>query len=459
MHKFKTYANIDGTQYHEDELGNIFCEALPQDGMVGGTGDRSPSDLERVKLAAGRVLDYGCGQGHLVALLREHGFDAHGYDPYNPEFQAAPEGPFDTVFMVEVIEHTSDPYPELDAINEALVEGGKLIVESSFSNWVREGHPYLDPKIGHCSIFSHRGLSSLMEEKGFRAGEHVNRNVRVYHKYTGRWNVCDPDGLGASVRGLPLAMALAERDRLNRGENGPFYFLHPVPAAENYPHPGEDMTNVSPEAVLLIAERLARWYHRNQFRRDGVTPYIIHPEAVANSLYDEHPYVRAAGWLHDVIEDTKAEIGDLLAAGIPQQVLDLVLILTKGCGDTYEQYLAKVKQSPQATRIKLADMRHNMINLPPGRQLSKYENALAFLESGDATPCSDCIRCPRCDTDKLVITNQAGYRACWECGAELADDFPDEAVWEFRPNPYGWVRRSKPSANMTDGESVPTDKP
>jgi hypothetical protein len=61
-------------------------------------------------------------------------------------------------------------------------------------------------------------------------------------------------------------------------------------------------------------------------------------------------------------------------------------------------------------------------------------------------PEPDCVRCPHCNTDKLTITYRPGYRACWECGAELAADFPDESIWEFHPNPYGWTRRAKPGA-------------
>lgn len=54
-------------------------------------------------------------------------------------------------------------------------------------------------------------------------------------------------------------------------------------------------------------------------------------------------------------------------------------------------------------------------------------------------------RCPYCHTLELVITYQAGYRACFECGKELDDDFPSEEIWEFVPNPYGWRPKNKDS--------------
>lgn len=46
--------------------------------------------------------------------------------------------------------------------------------------------------------------------------------------------------------------------------------------------------------------------HQNQKRKDGATPYIIHPVAVAIILsnYTEDEEIIAAGLLHDTLEDT-----------------------------------------------------------------------------------------------------------------------------------------------------------
>ena len=154
--------------------------------MVGGTGDRTAQDDWRAGLATGRTLDYGCGNGNLVkALLKKLGGGVFGYDPYSDQewARAKPWGQFDTAFMVEVIEHTTSPFAEIDDIHGLLVPGGKLIIEASFADWVKEGHPYLNPAIGHSTIFSHHGLDALMQVRGFSVGDHVNRNVRVYKKF------------------------------------------------------------------------------------------------------------------------------------------------------------------------------------------------------------------------------------------------------------------------------------
>ncbi len=53
---------------------------------------KTPSKPLRILLEKGyiskndRILDFGCGKGRDVEYLRENGYDAYGYDPYNPEY-------------------------------------------------------------------------------------------------------------------------------------------------------------------------------------------------------------------------------------------------------------------------------------------------------------------------------------------------------------------------------------
>ncbi|MDE0660923.1 MAG: HD domain-containing protein [Gammaproteobacteria bacterium] len=72
--------------------------------------------------------------------------------------------------------------------------------------------------------------------------------------------------------------------------------------------------------LIETARELARSAHSGQTRKDGVTPYIEHPLAVAATLsgygYDDETV--AAGLLHDVIEDTTLEAADLDAAVGPR---------------------------------------------------------------------------------------------------------------------------------------------
>lgn len=133
---------------------------------------------------------------------------------------------------------------------------------------------------------------------------------------------------------------------------------------------------VAPSARL--AEQIARTAHAGQFRRDGVTPYITHPAAVADRLAGEDDLTIATAWLHDVLEDTGETKETLRAAGIPERVIASVQALTKQ-GHNYEEYLTGVKADPIARKVKVADMRHNLADHATAAQIVKYERGLRAL--------------------------------------------------------------------------------
>jgi (p)ppGpp synthase/HD superfamily hydrolase len=133
----------------------------------------------------------------------------------------------------------------------------------------------------------------------------------------------------------------------------------------------------------LLASSIARKAHDGQFRRDGITPYITHPESVAKSLEGEHPDVIAAAWLHDVLEDTQTSVVHLKNAGIPWQVIDAVELLTRDEGQPYEDYLHWISQDEIARKVKIADIRHNLSDAPTEKQKVKYAKALLILANAD----------------------------------------------------------------------------
>lgn len=130
--------------------------------------------------------------------------------------------------------------------------------------------------------------------------------------------------------------------------------------------------------LVQIAQKLAQEAHAGQTRRDGHTPYISHPAAVAARLAGEAPEVIATAWLHDVLEDTAATADSLRQAGIPEEVIAAVQTLTKdGC--SYETYLERVRASPVACKVKIADMLHNLSESPTQKQIIKYARGLLSL--------------------------------------------------------------------------------
>jgi (p)ppGpp synthase/HD superfamily hydrolase len=129
------------------------------------------------------------------------------------------------------------------------------------------------------------------------------------------------------------------------------------------------------------AAQLARHAHEGQFRRDGVTPYIRHAEAVASRLGDD-PVAQAVAWLHDVLEDTPTTEADLRRHGVTEEVIAAVALLTKREGLAYESYLAAVKANPLARRVKIADMLSNLADSPTDKQIVKYAQGLLYLMGG-----------------------------------------------------------------------------
>ena len=129
--------------------------------------------------------------------------------------------------------------------------------------------------------------------------------------------------------------------------------------------------------IVDAAKRLATIAHQNQFRKDGVTPYITHPEAVADVM--NTPEEKAIAWLHDVLEDTEYTESHILFFGIPEDIVRDIKALTKTKGTPYEEYLTNILNHPRAQRVKIADMIHNYKDTPTAYQRIKYSNGIGFL--------------------------------------------------------------------------------
>jgi ubiquinone/menaquinone biosynthesis C-methylase UbiE len=174
----------------------LFSLPLPNDNMVGGSQEEdrnkihNPERIDRVKniLGGKKVLDYGCGNGMLLEDMKNAGLDCYGYDVFNPKFDKITENNYDVITLIEVIEHLSSPFKEIDEIYNLLKPGGFLYIETSFTDIAKEREislkdfEYVNPNLGHSTIFSHRGLDILMLKKRFTPTSHINVNVRVYQK-------------------------------------------------------------------------------------------------------------------------------------------------------------------------------------------------------------------------------------------------------------------------------------
>jgi guanosine-3',5'-bis(diphosphate) 3'-pyrophosphohydrolase len=137
--------------------------------------------------------------------------------------------------------------------------------------------------------------------------------------------------------------------------------------------------------LILKALEFASLKHRDQRRKDNVSPYINHPIALANVLCREggvtDPVVIAAALLHDTIEDTQTTRQELRGE-FGDDISDVVLEVTdvKWTGKDLRKRLQETKarhSSGKARLVKLADKICNLRDLvghpPAGWSLERKQ--------------------------------------------------------------------------------------
>ena len=137
--------------------------------------------------------------------------------------------------------------------------------------------------------------------------------------------------------------------------------------------------------MIDIALAIARKAHAGQVDKAGVD-YIQHPLYVASQVKTEQE--KAAALLHDVLEDSDITAADLLAYGLSNEVVTAVQTLTKKKGQSYQDYLEKVKSNNLARVVKLADLKHNSdlsrlktVSNTDYERVKKYKNAIRYLST------------------------------------------------------------------------------
>jgi len=152
-------------------------------------------------IRSGRVLDVGCGCGHLVEAAALHGFEAHGVDPSAGAVEHArhvlgltgvrcadysrslfPEAYFDLVFFVHVIDHVSDPRRMLEDILYHLRPGGcALVATHNIGSLLArvQGMGFIAWSVQHLSYFDPASLRRMLEAAGF-AYERGLRSLTTY---------------------------------------------------------------------------------------------------------------------------------------------------------------------------------------------------------------------------------------------------------------------------------------
>jgi 2-polyprenyl-6-hydroxyphenyl methylase/3-demethylubiquinone-9 3-methyltransferase len=147
-----------------------------------------------------RVLDFGCGNGSLLAGFTDCGFELHGVDasksgilqarlhhraiafhladvtaPLPPDLVQAS---FDAIVCTEVIEHVFEPRKLVRNAFTLLKPGGQLLITMPYHGYLKnlalavtgrmDAHFTALWDHGHIKFFSRRTLSALLEEANFQ---------------------------------------------------------------------------------------------------------------------------------------------------------------------------------------------------------------------------------------------------------------------------------------------------
>jgi guanosine-3',5'-bis(diphosphate) 3'-pyrophosphohydrolase len=141
-------------------------------------------------------------------------------------------------------------------------------------------------------------------------------------------------------------------------------------------------------APLERAIEIAASAHAGQLDKAG-QPYILHPLRVM--LRVETLEQKMAAVLHDVVEDTRITLEQLVAEGFPPVVIEAIAALTKLPGEDRIAAARRAAANPIARVVKLADNTENMdlsrIAEPTEKdfaRLKEYETVRAILLAPNA---------------------------------------------------------------------------
>ncbi len=145
--------------------------------------------------------------------------------------------------------------------------------------------------------------------------------------------------------------------------------------------------HMSPDSFLLKNGNIVSFAPDNSATTKE--PYHTHPIAVAEmaSTDDE----KIIGYLHDVVEDTDAElIYDTIQGAhyldtsfgkyaLMEHIAEALNVITKSDDKTYYTYMLNLSKCKLATKVKILDMFHNISCSPSDKQKIKYYQGIKYL--------------------------------------------------------------------------------
>ncbi|MFA5371203.1 MAG: class I SAM-dependent methyltransferase [Sideroxydans sp.] len=180
----------------KDELEEIYRLAYAKENISGrNTNQESGSYaaksyadfiLNNLWVSGARVLDYGAGSGELVEYLRENGVDATGLEFSDnarqfcrlnrgfdllADLSEIPDGHFQVVSMVEVVEHLTDLPASLNELRRVMAPGASILVTTPNRKGLRarlqKGFWREAQKKFHLFLFDQDSLEFHLKASGF----------------------------------------------------------------------------------------------------------------------------------------------------------------------------------------------------------------------------------------------------------------------------------------------------
>jgi SAM-dependent methyltransferase len=192
---FETESDI---RQHRHSLGNIICHLRTED----------------------RILDVGCGSGHLLSLVKAHGYGyVSGLDPSDVACRTAKEkyginvfhgslfddldlGRFDFIILSQVLEHIADLRSFVSEVHKLIRESGRVYIEvpdaynfilshnpSAGLGWTYEQDLFAHFTPEHINFFSELSLQNLMTRLGFEK-VFVESQVSIIGIVASVWKPC-----------------------------------------------------------------------------------------------------------------------------------------------------------------------------------------------------------------------------------------------------------------------------
>lgn len=104
--------------------------------------------------------------------------------------------------------------------------------------------------------------------------------------------------------------------------------------------------------------------HKGQADKSYV-PYVFHPFMVANLIDNPTANEIITALLHDILEDcpeiTAQDWFNCYYATLDDEVKEALNILTHDKELSYDAYIFSISQNKIATKVKIADLKHNMM--------------------------------------------------------------------------------------------------